>query len=83
VVKDQFSQRNSETMGLAKSRIRQGLIKKLAKGRDQKNEALIPNETNKVRHAQIIQNIWNIVIKSIWTNIYVIRMNSKIYDDYN
>jgi hypothetical protein len=40
--------------------------------------ALIPNETNKVRHAQIIQNIWNIVIKSIWTNIYVIRMNSKM-----
>jgi hypothetical protein len=36
------------------------------------------NESNKVRHAQIIQNIWNIVIKSIWTNIYVIRMNSKI-----
>jgi hypothetical protein len=36
------------------------------------------NETNKVRHTQIIQNIWNIVIKSIWTNIYVIRMNSKI-----
>jgi hypothetical protein len=42
------------------------------------NLALIPNETNKVRHTQIIQNIWNIVIKSIWTNIYVIRMNSKM-----
>jgi hypothetical protein len=49
VVKDQISQRNSETMGLAKSRFRQGLIKRLAKGRDQKNKALIPNETNKVR----------------------------------
>jgi hypothetical protein len=49
VVKDQISQRNSETMGLAKSRIRQDLIKRVAKGRDQKNEALIPNETNKVR----------------------------------
>jgi hypothetical protein len=49
VVKDQISQRNYETMGLAKSRIRQDLIKRLAKGRDQKNEALIPNETNKVR----------------------------------
>jgi hypothetical protein len=34
---------------LAKSRFRQGLIKRLAKGWDQKNEALIPNETNKVR----------------------------------
>jgi hypothetical protein len=41
MVKDQFSQRNSETMGLAKSRFRQGLIKRLAKGRDQKNEALM------------------------------------------
>jgi hypothetical protein len=49
VVKDQISQRNSETMGLAKSRFRQGLIKRLAKGQYQKNEALIPNETNKVR----------------------------------
>jgi hypothetical protein len=41
-----------ETMNevwLAKSRFRQGLIKRLAKGQDQKNEALIPNETNKVR----------------------------------
>jgi hypothetical protein len=47
--KDQISQRNSETMGLAKSRFIQGLIKRLAKGRDQKNKALIPNETNKVR----------------------------------
>jgi hypothetical protein len=44
-----FSQRNSETMGLAKSRIRQDLIKRVAKGQDQKNAALIPNETNKVR----------------------------------
>jgi hypothetical protein len=35
-------------MGLAKSQIRQGPIKILAKGRDQKNEALIPNEMNKV-----------------------------------
>jgi hypothetical protein len=35
--------------GLAKSRIRQDLIKRVAKGRDQKNAALIPNETNKVR----------------------------------
>jgi hypothetical protein len=49
VVKDQISQRNSETMGLAKSRIRQDLIKRVAKGQDQKNAALIPNETNKVR----------------------------------
>jgi hypothetical protein len=64
--------------GLAKSQFIQGLIKRVARGRDQKNKALIPNETNKVRHAQIIQNIWNIVIKSIWTIIYVIRMNSKI-----
>jgi hypothetical protein len=34
---------------LAKSRFRQGLIKRQAKGRDQKNKALIPNETNEVR----------------------------------
>jgi hypothetical protein len=32
----------------------------------------------KFAHTRIIQNIWNIVIKSIWTNIYVIRMNNKI-----
>jgi hypothetical protein len=31
--------------------------------RNAQEEALIPNKTNKVRHAQIIQNIWNIVIK--------------------
>jgi hypothetical protein len=64
--------------GLAKSQIKQGLNK--VRPRAGSELALIPNETNKVRHAQIIQNIWNIVIKSIWTNIYVIRMNSKIYD---
>jgi hypothetical protein len=49
MVKDQDNQRNSETLGLAKSRFRQGLIKRVAKGQDQKNTALIPNETNKVR----------------------------------
>ena len=32
----------------------------------------------KFAHTRIIQNILNIVIKSIWTNIYVIRMNSNI-----
>jgi hypothetical protein len=32
----------------------------------------------KFAHTRIIQNIWNIVTKSIWTNIYVIRMNNKI-----
>jgi hypothetical protein len=29
------------------------------------------DETNKVRHAQVIQNIWNIVIKSIRTHIHI------------
>ena len=42
-------ERNSDKVWLAKSRFRQGLIRRLAKGRDQKNAALIPNETNKVR----------------------------------
>jgi hypothetical protein len=32
----------------------------------------------KFAHTRIIQNTWNIVIKSIWTNIYIIRMNSKM-----
>jgi hypothetical protein len=64
--------------GLAKIHIKQGLNK--VRPRAGSELALIPNEMNKVRHAQIIQNIWNIVIKSIWTIIYVIRMNSKIYD---
>ena len=40
-------QRNSDEVWLAKRRFKQGLIRRLAKGRDQK--ALIPNETNKVR----------------------------------
>ena len=42
-------QRNSDEVWLSKSRLRQGLIRTLAKGRDQENKALIPNETNKVR----------------------------------
>jgi hypothetical protein len=42
VVKDQISWRNYETMGLAKSQFRQGLIKRVAKGQDKKNATLIP-----------------------------------------
>jgi hypothetical protein len=41
--------------GLAKSQIKQGLNK--VRPRAGSELALIPNETNKVRHAQIIQNI--------------------------
>jgi hypothetical protein len=38
-------------------------------------EGVLDYEMNKVRHAQIIQNIWNIVIKSIRTIIYIMYKN--------
>ena len=44
-----WDRRSSEMKGLAKSQIRQDVIKRVAKGQDQKNATLIPNETNKVR----------------------------------
>ena len=54
VVKDQISQRNSETMGLAKSRIRQDLIKRVAKGRDQKTQLWYQMRRTKFAHTRLI-----------------------------
>jgi hypothetical protein len=49
VVKDQISQRNSETMGLAEKSDQTRSDKETGQRPGSENEALIPNETNKVR----------------------------------
>ena len=50
MVKDLENQRNSNNIGVGQKSDQTRSDKNLvAKGRDQKNKALIPNETNKVR----------------------------------